>query len=67
MLIFRRLKINHDSHEFILEFGTVTNKKFISETLQDILKIHLMIWVVCTHCTKNINLKLSKNVLSREN
>ncbi len=25
--IFRRLKINHDSHEFILEFGTVTNSK----------------------------------------
>jgi hypothetical protein len=25
MFIFRRLKINHDSHEFILEFGTVAN------------------------------------------
>ncbi len=25
MFIFRRLKINHDSHEFILESGTVTN------------------------------------------
>ncbi len=24
--IFCRLKINHDSHEFILEFGTVTNR-----------------------------------------
>ncbi len=26
MFIFRRLKINHDSHEFILEFGTVANR-----------------------------------------
>jgi hypothetical protein len=25
-LFFRRLKINHDSHEFILESGTVANK-----------------------------------------
>ncbi len=25
MFIFRRLKINHDSHEIILEFGTVAN------------------------------------------
>ncbi len=25
MFIFRRLKINHDSHEFILEFCTVSN------------------------------------------
>ncbi len=25
-LFFCRLKINHDSHEFILEFGTVANK-----------------------------------------
>jgi hypothetical protein len=25
MFIFRRLKINHDSHEFILEFGTCAN------------------------------------------
>jgi hypothetical protein len=24
-LFFRRLKINHDSHEFILESGTVAN------------------------------------------
>ncbi len=24
-LFFRRLKINHDSHEFILEFGTDAN------------------------------------------
>jgi hypothetical protein len=26
-LFFCRLKINHDSYEFILEFGTVANKK----------------------------------------
>ncbi len=26
LFIFCRLKINHDSHEFILEFGTITNK-----------------------------------------
>jgi hypothetical protein len=26
MFIVRRLKINHDSHEFILEFGTVAKK-----------------------------------------
>jgi hypothetical protein len=25
MFIFHRLKINHGSHEFILEFGTVVN------------------------------------------
>jgi hypothetical protein len=25
MFIFRRLKTNHDSHEFILESGTVAN------------------------------------------
>jgi hypothetical protein len=25
MFIYHRLKINHDSHEFILEFGTVAN------------------------------------------
>jgi hypothetical protein len=25
MFIFRRLKINHDSHEFILELGTIGN------------------------------------------
>jgi hypothetical protein len=29
---FRRLKINHDSHEFILESGTVANKN-ISDNL----------------------------------
>jgi hypothetical protein len=28
LFIFRRLKINHVSHEFILEFGTVTNRRF---------------------------------------
>jgi hypothetical protein len=28
-LIFRRLKINHDSHEFILELGTATNSTFM--------------------------------------
>jgi hypothetical protein len=27
---FCRLKINHDSHEFILEFGTVANHNDIS-------------------------------------
>jgi hypothetical protein len=25
VFIFRRLKINHDSHEFILEYGTVAS------------------------------------------
>jgi hypothetical protein len=27
-LFFCRLKINHDSHEFILEVGTITNKTY---------------------------------------
>jgi hypothetical protein len=27
MFIFRRLKINHDSHEFILGFGIVAKSK----------------------------------------
>ncbi len=27
-LFFRRLKINHESHEFILESGTVANSKY---------------------------------------
>ncbi len=26
---FRRLKINHDTHELILEFGTVANSKYL--------------------------------------
>jgi hypothetical protein len=26
VVYFRRLKINHDSHEFILESGTIANK-----------------------------------------
>ncbi len=30
MFIFRRLKINYDPHEFILEFGTVANNDFSS-------------------------------------
>ncbi len=29
MFIFRRLKINHDIHEFILDSGTVTNNNCI--------------------------------------
>jgi hypothetical protein len=29
-LFFCRLKINHDSHEFILEFGTVANRYALS-------------------------------------
>jgi hypothetical protein len=31
-LFFRRLKIKHDSHEFVLDFGTVanTNSLFLS-------------------------------------
>ena len=29
MFIFRRLKTNHYSHEFILEFGTVVNKDLV--------------------------------------
>jgi hypothetical protein len=29
VFIFRRLKINHESHEFILDPGTVANKKDI--------------------------------------
>jgi hypothetical protein len=28
VFIFRRLKINHESHEFILDSGTVVNKSF---------------------------------------
>jgi hypothetical protein len=28
-LFFRRLKINHESHEFILESGTVANTTYI--------------------------------------
>ncbi len=33
MFIFRRLKINHDSHEFILEFGTVANTYILLKAL----------------------------------
>ncbi len=29
MFFFRRLKINHESHEFILDSGTVANTLFI--------------------------------------
>ncbi len=32
VFIFRRIKINHESHEFILDSGTVVNK-----SLRDIL------------------------------
>jgi hypothetical protein len=28
---FRRLKINHDSYEFILEFSTVANNSLVSQ------------------------------------
>jgi hypothetical protein len=37
MFIFHRLKINHDSHEFILEFCTVMNRsgKKTAVDLQD--------------------------------
>jgi hypothetical protein len=45
-----RLKINHDSHEFILEFGTVANNRaYVSET---IVPLYLTLYVesiyVCT-------------------
>ncbi len=29
MLFFRRLRINHDSHEFVLESGTIANSQFL--------------------------------------
>jgi hypothetical protein len=32
MFIFRRLKINYDSNEFILEIGTVANTKAVAHT-----------------------------------
>ncbi len=32
VFIFRRLKINHDSHEFILESGTVTNNYYLGKS-----------------------------------
>jgi hypothetical protein len=32
MFIFHRLKINHDSHEFFLEFGTVADSLFLTLT-----------------------------------
>ncbi len=31
---FRRLKINHDTHEFILESGTVTNRRHFNKTVR---------------------------------
>jgi hypothetical protein len=31
VFIFRRLKINHDTHEFMLESGTVANSLFLTE------------------------------------
>jgi hypothetical protein len=31
LFIFRRLKINHDIHEFILDSGTVANSLFLTE------------------------------------
>jgi hypothetical protein len=34
LYIFRRLKINHDSHEFILESGTVANTHMFGGVLQ---------------------------------
>jgi hypothetical protein len=29
VFIFQRLKINHESHEFMLDSGTIVNKKFV--------------------------------------
>jgi uncharacterized paraquat-inducible protein A len=40
VVYFRRLKINQDSHEFILESGTVANNNNIS---------------ICTYCSKTID------------
>jgi hypothetical protein len=38
MFIFRRLKINHDDHEFILEFGTVANRNDLLRVLDYLLQ-----------------------------
>jgi hypothetical protein len=54
-LFFRRLKINHDSHEFILESGTVAN----SHSLRILISAHF-------HSCPNmfrIKLSLSSNYL----
>ncbi len=38
MFIFRRLKIIHDSHEFILDFGTVVNRNDLLRVLDYLLQ-----------------------------
>ncbi len=41
MYIFRRLKINHESHEFILDPGTVMNSSDCQEALK-----HVKCWLI---------------------
>jgi hypothetical protein len=41
-VFFYRLKINHDSHEFILESGTVANSNFVTvHSLEQFAKINV--------------------------
>jgi hypothetical protein len=34
-LFFCRLKINHDSHEFILEIGTIANNTYHAKSINE--------------------------------
>ncbi len=49
MFIFRRLKINHDSHEFILEFSTVVNSYIYAH----ILGLSMQRYHDCQHFCEN--------------
>ncbi len=43
VFIFRRLKINHDSHEFILESGIVANTNECCNRALDVVKLSLIL------------------------
>ncbi len=47
VLFFRRLKINHESHEFILDPGNVVNNNFYESCLlyTDVNNIYMVFYV----------------------
>jgi hypothetical protein len=51
-LFFRRLKISHESHEFILDPGTVANKKDGSLTSQQLSKCNYPHKMMCNRSTR---------------
>jgi hypothetical protein len=50
-LFFHRLKINHDSHEFILEFGTVANRYNVFRGPFEGVRIVCIMYVARAVCT----------------